>query len=141
MSKAIPATPGAAQGITQQEIDQRVFDLYDEYCHGRISRREFLSRAAAVAVVGGSGLAMAEALLPRYANAQTISFTDNRLKGTYVTYPSPGGNSGTMRGYLVQPAGSGPFPAVLVVHENRGLNPYIEDVAAFGEARLYSLCT
>ena len=51
MSKAIPATPGAAQGITQQEIDQRVFDLYDEYCHGRISRREFLSRAAAVAVV------------------------------------------------------------------------------------------
>ena len=129
MSKAIPATPGAAQGITQQEIDQRVFDLYDEYCHGRISRREFLSRAAAVAVVGGSGLAMAEALLPRYANAQTISFTDNRLKGTYVTYSSPGGNSGTMRGYLVQPAGSGPFPAVLVVHENRGLNPYIEDVA------------
>ena len=129
MSKAIPATPGAAQGITQQEIDQRVFDLYDEYCHGRISRREVLSRAAAVAVVGGSGLAMAEALLPRYANAQTISFTDNRLKGTYVTYSSPGGNSGTMRGYLVQPAGSGPFPAVLVVHENRGLNPYIEDVA------------
>ena len=119
----------AQRGITQQEIDQRVFDLYDEYCHGRIDRREFLSRAAALAVAGGSGLAMAQALLPRYAQAQTISFTDERIKGTYVSYPSPGGNSGTMRGYLVQPAGAGPFPAVLVVHENRGLNPYIEDVA------------
>ena len=118
-----------AQGITQLEIDQRVFDLYDEYCHGRLDRREFLSRAAAIAVVGGGGLAMAQALLPRYAQAQTISFTDQRMKATYVTYPSAGGNSGTMRGYLVQPAGAGPFPAVLVVHENRGLNPYIEDVA------------
>jgi carboxymethylenebutenolidase len=113
--------------ITQLEIDQRVFDLYDEYCHGRIDRREFLARAAALTVVGGLG--MAQALLPRYAQAQTISFTDERIKGTYVTYPSPGGNSGNMRGYLVQPKGAGPFPAVLVVHENRGLNPYIEDVA------------
>ena len=124
-----PVEAKVLKGITQQEIDQRVFDLYDEYCHGRIGRREFLSRAAAIAVVGGSGLAMAEALLPRYAQAQTISFTDTRLKGAYVTYPSPGGNSGTMRGYLVQPSGTGPFPAVLVIHENRGLNPYIEDVA------------
>ena len=66
---------------------------------------------------------------PRYAEAQTISFTDQRIKARYVTYPSPGGNSGTMRGYLVQPNGAGPFPAVLVIHENRGLNPYIEDVA------------
>jgi carboxymethylenebutenolidase len=119
----------AAQGMSQLEIDQRVFDLYDEYCHGRINRREFLSRAAAIAVVGGTGLAMAEALLPRYALAQQISFTDERIKANYVSYPSAGGNSGTMRGYLVQPAGQGPFPAVLVVHENRGLNPYIEDVA------------
>ncbi len=117
------------QGITQLEIDQRVFDLYDEYCHGRMDRREFLSRAAALAIVGGSGLVMAQALLPRYAQAQTISFTDERIKASYVTYPSPGGNSGNMRGYLVKPTGTGPFPAVLVVHENRGLNPYIEDVA------------
>ena len=117
------------QGITQLEIDQRVFDLYDEYCHGRMTRRDFLSRASALAIVGGSGLAMAQALLPRYAQAQTISFTDARIRASYVTYDSPGGNSGTMRGYLVQPAGAGPFPAVLVVHENRGLNPYIEDVA------------
>ena len=114
-------------GLVKQHdwIDQRVFDLYDEYCHGRIDRRSFLQQAALV--VGG--LAMAQALMPRYANAQTISFTDERIKGTYVTYDSPGGNSGKMRGYLVQPKGNGPFPSVVVVHENRGLNPYIEDVA------------
>ena len=120
------AEGSAPTPVTQIEIDQRVFDLYDEYCHGRIDRREFLLQAAAVTV---GGLAMAQALLPRYAQAQTISFTDPRIKGKYVTYPSPGGSSGTMRGYLVQPSGSGPFPSVLVIHENRGLNPYIEDVA------------
>ncbi len=112
--------------VTQLEIDQRIYDLYDEYCHGGIDRREFLKRSAAL-VVGG--LAMAQALLPRYAQAQTISFTDQRIKANYATYPSPGGNSGTMKGYLVQPAGNGPFPTVLVIHENRGLNPYVEDVA------------
>ena len=111
-----------------QPIDQRVYDLYDEYCHGGIDRREFLNRAAALTVVGG-GLTMAQAMMPRYVEAQTISFTDPRLKGTYVEYPSPGGTSGTMRGYLVQPTGDGPFPAVVVIHENRGLNPHIEDVA------------
>ena len=116
-------------GITQLEIDQRVFDLYDEYCHGKMDRREFLSRAASITVAVGTGLAMAQALLPRYAQAQMIEFTDIRIKANYVNFSSPGGNSGTMRGYLVQPAGTGPFPAVLIVHENRGLNPYIEDVA------------
>jgi len=114
------------QGITQLEIDQRVFNLYDEYCHGRIDRREFLARSAAI---GAAGLTMAQALIPQYARAQTISFTDSRIKAQYVTYPSPGGNGGTMKGYLVQPTGQGPWPAVLVIHENRGLNPYIEDVA------------
>ena len=108
------------------EIDQRVYALYDEYCHGRLDRREFLARAAAVTV---GGLVMAQALFPRYARAQTVSFTDPRIKARYVTYKSPGGTSGMMRGYLVQPSGQGPFPAVLVIHENRGLNPYIEDVA------------
>jgi carboxymethylenebutenolidase len=112
--------------LTQGEIDQRVFELYDEYCHGRIDRRAFLQQAAAVTI---GGLAMAQALLPHYARAQTISFTDRRIKAKYVTYPSPGGTSGTMRGYLVQPNGPGPFATVLVIHENRGLNPYIEDVA------------
>jgi carboxymethylenebutenolidase len=68
----------------QLEIDQRVFDLYDEYCHGGIDRREFLTRAARV----GGALAMAQALLPRYAEAQTVSFTDTRIKAQYATYPS-----------------------------------------------------
>lgn len=112
--------------ISQLQIDQRIYDLYDEYCHGGMDRREFLRRSA---LLVAGGLAMAQALLPRYAQAQTVSFTDTRIKANYVTYASPGGNSGQMRGYLVQPAGSGPFPAVLVIHENRGLNPYIEDVA------------
>ena len=114
---------------TEQKIDPRVFDLYDEYCHGGITRREFLSRAAALTIGGVSALWMAQALLPRYAEAQTISFTDSRMTGTYVEHPSPGGTSGTMRGYLVRPTGEGPFPAVLIIHENRGLNPHIEDVA------------
>jgi len=112
--------------VTQTEIDQRVYDLYDEYCHGDIDRREFLKRAAALGV---AGLAMAQGLLPNYARAQTVSFTDSRIKATYVDYPSPGGNAEKIRSYLVQPAGQGPWPAVLVIHENRGLNPYIEDVA------------
>ena len=112
--------------VTQTDIDRQVFRLYDEYCHGRIDRREFLKRAAAL---GAGGLAMAYGLMPDYAQAQTISFTDSRIKAQYVSYPSPGGNGDTIKGYLVHPAGQGPWPAVLVIHENRGLNPYIEDVA------------
>ena len=114
------------KAITQLEIDRQVYTLYDEYCHGGIERREFLKRAAAL---GAAGLAMAQALMPDYARAQTISFTDSRIKAQYVTYPSPGGNAERIRGYLVQPAGEGPWPAVLGIHETRGLNPYIEDVA------------
>jgi carboxymethylenebutenolidase len=107
-------------------MSQEIYSLYDEYCHGRIDRREFLTRAAAL---GAAAAAMAHGLMPDYARAQTISFTDPRIKAQYVTYASPGGNAEKMRGYLVQPAGQGPWPAVLVIHENRGLNPYIEDVA------------
>jgi len=121
-----------SQPVTQTQIDQRVYDLYDEYCHGKIDRREYLKRASALALLGISALAMAASLLPQYAQAQTISFADPRIKASYVTYPSPSGNGAdgqAMRGYLVQPAGTGPFPAVLIIHENRGLNPYVEDVA------------
>src|SRR5262245_29513409 len=88
-SMSEPSTPptlshGALQGVTQVEIDQRVFDLYDEYCHGDIDRRQFLQRAAALTIGGVSALAMAQSLLPRYAEAQTISFTDPRIKALYV---------------------------------------------------------
>ena len=112
--------------MDKNKIDDSIYDLYDEYCHGRIDRRQFFERAASVAVTGA---AMASALLPNYADAQEVLFTDERIKATWVDYASPGGNSGQMRGYLVQPVGAGPFPAVLVMHENRGLNPYIKDVA------------
>jgi carboxymethylenebutenolidase len=112
--------------MKQHEIDAQVFELYDEYCHGHIDRRQFFERAAALSV---AATVMATSLLPNYADAQEVSFTDERIKANWVDYPSPGGSSGEMRGYLVEPIGEGPFPAVLVMHENRGLNPYIKDVA------------
>jgi len=112
--------------VKETDINDQIYDLYDEYCHGRIDRRQFFERAAATAV---TGVAMANALLPNYAEAQEVLFTDERIKANWVDYESPGGNLGQMRGYLVQPVGEGPFPAVLVMHENRGLNPYIKDVA------------
>jgi carboxymethylenebutenolidase len=115
--------------MKKDNIDPKVYDLYDEYAHTLMDRRTFFNVASTMAVVGGAGLAMAKAMMPRYAEAVTIAFTDDRIKANYVEYDSPGGTSGRMRGYLVKPAGEGPFPAVLVIHENRGLNPYIEDVA------------
>lgn len=133
-AKTVETNPGGGTMVdtaTDTVVDPAIFELYDVYCHGGMGRRDFLQRAATVTVVAGSGLAMAQSLLPNYAKAQTISFTDKRIKANYVTYESPGGNAKTIRGYLVQPVGTnkGPFPAVLVVHENRGLNPYVEDVA------------
>lgn len=119
----------ATKDASEMEIDPKVFDLYDEFCHSSMSRRDFLDQAAKLGIAGGAGLIMAQALLPNYAKAQMVSFTDDRIKPRYVEYDSPGGNAKKMRGYLVAPKGKGPFPAVLVVHENRGLNPYIEDVA------------
>lgn len=115
--------------MSRDIIDPQVYDLYDEYCHTQMTRREFLDKASKLVVVGGSALVMANALLPQYAKAQMIKFTDTRIKPLYVEYDSPGGTSGKMRGYLVQPTGKGPFPAVLIIHENRGLNPHIEDVS------------
>ncbi len=129
MNKKIDSIDDAATIIDPNDVDRRIYDLYDEYCHTGMTRREFLQKASAITVAGVSGLAMAQSLLPRYAQAQTISFTDERIKANYVDYPSPGGTSGEMRGYLVQPSTEGPHPSVIVIHENRGLNPYIEDVA------------
>ena len=105
-----------------------VMKLFDGYVHGDISRRDFLDGAAKFAVGGVTAAAMFESLRPNFAWAQQIPKDDKRIKAEYVTYPSPQG-SGTMRGLLARPASGGRHPGVTVIHENRGLNPYIEDVA------------
>ena len=115
--------------MTAKDFDQELLDLYDYYAHGRISKREFLDRAGKFAVGGLTAVALLQMLSPDYAMAEQVSFNDPDITPEYVTYPSPEGH-GEVRGYMVRPAGvEGPLPAVLVVHENRGLNPYIEDVA------------
>ena len=111
------------------EFPRELLDLFDRYVHGEIGRREFLDGAKKFAVGGLTATAIWESLRPNYAWAQQVPKDDSRLKTESVTVPSPEGN-GNIRGYLVRPAKtSGKLPGVLVVHENRGLNPYIEDVA------------
>src|SRR5687767_1317442 len=105
-----------------------VLKLFDGYVHGGITRREFLDRAAKYAVGGFTAAAMLESLKPNFAWAQQVPKEDARIRTETATYPTTQG-SGTVRGYLVKPAkGAAKLPAVIVVHENRGLNPYIEDV-------------
>ncbi|MBY7899015.1 dienelactone hydrolase family protein [Vibrio fluvialis] len=112
-----------------REIPQEAFDWYDEYAHGLIDRREFMRRLSGLVALGITMSVLASALLPNYALAEQVSFNDPKIKATYVEFDSPKGH-GKGRGYLVMPAEiKGNLPAVLVVHENRGLNPYIEDVA------------
>jgi carboxymethylenebutenolidase len=103
-------------------------DLFHEYQHGDIDRRSFLEQAARLAVGGLTVAAILESLRPNYAWAQTVKPDDKDLKVGYETVESPAGN-GSIKGYLARPAKGRKFPAVLVIHENRGLNPYIEDVA------------
>lgn len=111
------------------DFPPEVLKLFDGYIHGAISRRDFLDRAAKYAVGGFTAAAMLESLAPNYAFAQQVAKDDPRIKTEYLTYPSPQG-SGTVRGYFARPANaSGRLPGVVVIHENRGLNPYIEDVA------------
>lgn len=115
--------------MTAKDFDQELLDLYDYYAHGKISKREFLDKAGKFAVGGVTAAALLNMLSPNYALAEQVSFNDPDIVPEYITYPSPNGH-GEVRGYLVKPANAtGPLPAVLVVHENRGLNPYIEDVA------------
>jgi len=116
--------------MTAKDFDQELLDLYDFYAHGKITKREFLDRAGKFAVGGVTAVALLNMLSPNYALAEQVSFTDPDIEAKYITYPSPNGH-GDVRGYLVRPAGSEDMPlsTVLVVHENRGLNPYIEDVA------------
>jgi len=110
------------------DFPPEVLKLFDGYVHGMMNRREFIDRAGKFAVGGFTAAAMLESLRPNFAWAQQVAKDDARIKAEYVTYPSPQG-SGTMRGYLVKPANaSGKLPGVVVIHENRGLNPYIEDV-------------
>mgnify|MGYP000939933818 CR=1 FL=1 len=110
------------------DFSPAVLKDFDLYVHGLISRREFLNRSARFAVGGVTAAAILDSLQPNFAWAQQVAKDDGRIKAEYVEYPSPKGN-GTMKGYLARPANaSGPLPAVVVIHENRGLNPYIEDV-------------
>lgn len=110
-------------------IPQEAFDWYDDYAHGKIDRREFLNRLAGLAVLGFSVATITKALLPDYAKAEQVSFNDPDIKASYETFASPRGH-GEGKGYLVIPTKqAAPLPVVLVIHENRGLNPYIKDVA------------
>ena len=115
--------------LTARDFAPELLELYDGYVHGRISRRQFLDRAGIFAVGGLTAAGLLAALSPDYALAQQVQFTDPEIVAEYIRYPSPNGH-GEVRGYLVRPAkAEGPLPGVVVVHENRGLNPYIEDVA------------
>jgi carboxymethylenebutenolidase len=113
---------------TAKDFEPEVLKLFDSYVHGDISRRSFLSSVAKYTVVGLTAEGLLEALNPRFAEAQQIKHDDPRISASYVEYPSPDGY-GTIRGYLAQPAQfTGKQPTVLVIHENRGLNPHIEDI-------------
>ncbi|MFA1284121.1 YghX family hydrolase [Citrobacter telavivensis] len=115
--------------LTAKDFPQELLDYYDYYAHGKISKREFLNLAAKYAVGGVTALALFNMLKPNYALAEQVKFTDPDILPEYIHYPSPNGH-GNVRGYLVKPANAtGSVSAVVVVHENRGLNPYIEDVA------------
>jgi len=110
-------------------IPQEAFDWYDEYAHGVIDRRTFMARLSTLAAAGFTMNVLLAALMPNYALAEQVSFNDPDITARFVTFPSPKGH-GEGRGYLVVPTGlQGKTPVVLVVHENRGLNPYIKDVA------------
>lgn len=114
--------------LTAHDFDQELLILFDAYVHGVIDRRGFLAGAQKFAVAGMSASMLLAALSPNFAMAQQVSPSDTRLKTKRLTYPSPDGH-GTVNGYLARPASaSGPLPAILVAHENRGLNPHIEDI-------------
>lgn len=115
--------------LTAKDFAPELLELYDGYVHGKLSRRDFLERAATYAVGSLTAVGILAALSPDYALAAQVSFTDPDIVAEYITYPSPNGH-GQVRAYQVRPAKiEGPLPGVVVVHENRGLNPYIEDVA------------
>ena len=123
--------PNNCHPVTSGKIPQEAFDWYDEYAHGDIDRRTFLKRLSTLGIAGLTLSSIAGVLLPDYALAEQVSFNDPDIKASYLEFAAPEGHM-TGRGYLVVPTGVSvemPAPAVLVAHENRGLNPYIEDVA------------
>lgn len=115
--------------IKKQDLSQEVFDMYDYYVHGKMSRREFMDGLSVFAVGGLTVAGIMAFLLPNYAEAKRFSLDDDRLESEYIEYDSPKG-AGKMKALLTKPADArGKLPGIVVVHENRGLNPYIEDVA------------
>ncbi len=115
--------------LTAKDFPQELLELYDYYAHGKITKREFLDRAAKFAIGGVTAAAILSSMSPDYALANQVATDDPDIVAEYITYPSPDGH-GEVRAYYVRPAkAGGKLPAVVVVHENRGLNPYIEDVA------------
>ena len=115
---------------TTQTVPAEAIEAYNQYIHGHIDRRSFMTRINAIAATSIAATAMIDALTPNYAAAQQVSPTDPRIKTERVTVPSPNGN-GSIKGLLARPASAGTnkLPSILVVHENRGLNPHIEDIA------------
>ena len=118
----------------QPKLPKEAIELYNRYIHGEINRRDFLNGAKRFAIAGLTAGAIVDALMPNYLLAQQVSKTDERIKASYVTVPSPQGN-GSIKGYLVRPfsadtrdATPAKLPGIIVVHENRGLNPHIEDI-------------
>src|ERR1700732_4599 len=120
---------------TKSQLPSEAIELYNLFIHGVISRRAFMDGVKRFAIGGLTATAIIEALMPNYAQAQQVSKTDDRIKATYETVPSPQGN-GSIKGYLVRPVSADTrsamptkLPGIIVVHENRGLNPHIEDIA------------
>ncbi|MGJ8627071.1 MAG: YghX family hydrolase [Sulfitobacter sp.] len=113
---------------TARDFDPHLLEIYDGYVHGKVSKREFITQAGRYAAVGVTGAMLLEQLQPNYALAQQVAPDDPHIETQVITYQSPNGH-GAIKGLMAKPARAvGPLPAVLVVHENRGLNPYIEDV-------------
>src|ERR1700745_2611667 len=118
------------------DFPQELLDLFDGYVHGGINRRQFIDGAQKFAVGSVTAAALFQMLKPNYAWAIQVPPDDKRSKAEYVAVPSPQGN-GSIKGYLVRPANATKLPAILVIHENRGLNPYIKDVARRLGARTF----
>src|ERR1700733_12908327 len=120
---------------TKPKLPKEAIQLYNLFIHGEISRRDFMNGVQRFAIGGLTAATIVEALMPNYALGQQVSKTDDRIRATYATVPPPQGN-GSIKGYLVRPASAdtrsetaSKLPGIIVVHENRGLNPHIEDVA------------